>query len=65
MAAMNLISNKFERVGIVGTDKNICGCTLRSTYELPCACELGGYTVSGVLILLDSVHGDWKILTMK
>lgn len=64
-AAMNLISDEFQRVGIVGTDKDICGCTLRSTCELPCACELGGYKVSGVSIPLDSVHGHWKKLTME
>jgi alpha-glucosidase len=62
---MNLISDEFERVGIVGTDKNICGCTLRSTCGLPCACELGRYTLSSVLIPLDSIHGHWKILTME
>jgi alpha-glucosidase len=63
--AMTLISKEFAKVGIVGTDKNICGCTLRSTCGLPCACELGRYTLSGVPIPLDSVHGHWKILTME
>ncbi|KAK2366952.1 PKS-NRPS hybrid synthetase [Trifolium repens] len=54
--AMTLISEEFAKVGIVGTDKNICGCTLRSTCGLPCACELGRYTLSSVPIPLDSVH---------
>ncbi|KAK2418954.1 protein FAR1-RELATED SEQUENCE [Trifolium repens] len=63
--AMTLISDEFARVGIVGTDKNICGCILRSTCGLPCACELGRYTLSSVPIPLDSVHGHWKILTME
>ena len=58
-AAMTMISAEFGRVGIVGTDKNKCGCTLRST------CELGGYSLRGVPIPLDSVHGNWKKLTME
>ncbi|GAU43672.1 hypothetical protein TSUD_302350 [Trifolium subterraneum] len=51
--------------GTVGTNKNLCGCALRSTHELPCACELSGYTLSGVPIPLDSIHGHWKKLTME
>ncbi|GAU37422.1 hypothetical protein TSUD_395410 [Trifolium subterraneum] len=43
--------------GTVGTNKNLCGCALRSTHELPCACELSGYTLRGVPIPLDSIHG--------
>ncbi|CAJ2645087.1 unnamed protein product [Trifolium pratense] len=64
-AAMTLISDEMKRIDIVGTDKNLCGCKLRSTCELPCACELSGYTTSGVPIPLDSVHGHWKKLTME
>ncbi|CAJ2663585.1 unnamed protein product [Trifolium pratense] len=64
-AAMTLISDEMERIDIVGTNKNLCGCKLRSTCELPCACELSGYTTSGVPIPLDSVHGHWKKLTME
>ncbi|XP_045802393.1 uncharacterized protein LOC123895974 [Trifolium pratense] len=30
-AAMTLISDEMERIGIVGTNKNLCGCKLRST----------------------------------
>ncbi|GAU24734.1 hypothetical protein TSUD_355630 [Trifolium subterraneum] len=51
--------------GVVGTNKNLCGCALRSTHELPCACELSGYTLKGVPIPLDSIHGHWKKLTME
>ena len=63
-AAMTMISAEFGRVGIVGTDKHKCGCTLRSTCGLPCACELGGYSLRYVPIPLNSVHGNWKKLTM-
>jgi hypothetical protein len=62
---MTMISAEFGRVGIVGTDKNKCGCTLRSTCGLPCACELGGYSLRGEPIPLNSVHGNWKKLTME
>ncbi|GAU16800.1 hypothetical protein TSUD_200430 [Trifolium subterraneum] len=64
-AAITLISDEFERVGAVGTNKNLCGCALRSTHELSCACELSGYTLKGVPIPLDSIHGHWKKLTME
>ncbi|PNX62811.1 hypothetical protein L195_g053178 [Trifolium pratense] len=62
---MTLISDEMKRIDIIGTDKNFCGCKLRSTCELPCACELGGYTTSGVLIPLDSIHSHRKKLTME
>ncbi|XP_045810534.1 uncharacterized protein LOC123904975 [Trifolium pratense] len=64
-AAMTLISDEMKRIDIVGTNKNLCGCKLRSTCALPCACELSGYTTSGVPIPLDSVHSHWKKLTME
>ncbi|PNY16986.1 hypothetical protein L195_g013719 [Trifolium pratense] len=62
---MKLISDEFERVDTLGTNKKLCGCALRSTHELTYACELSGYTLSGVPIPLDSIHGHWKKLTMK
>ncbi|XP_073223420.1 uncharacterized protein [Cicer arietinum] len=37
---MKLIDNQLERVKIVGTNKTECGCSIRTTHGLPCACEL-------------------------
>ncbi|XP_058732804.1 uncharacterized protein LOC131604376 [Vicia villosa] len=34
-------------IDMVGTDTQKCGCTHRKVYGLPCACELGRYTLSG------------------
>jgi len=32
-----------ERVKKIGFDTSRCGCILRQTYGLPCACELARY----------------------
>ncbi|KAI5417739.1 hypothetical protein KIW84_042378 [Lathyrus oleraceus] len=43
----------------------IYGCTLRTSYGLPCACELGRYTLGGISIPIDVVHIHWRKLTME
>nr|XP_027192079.1 uncharacterized protein LOC113787271 [Cicer arietinum] len=37
---MKKIDKQLERVKIVGTNKTECGCSIRTTHGLPCACEL-------------------------
>jgi alpha-glucosidase len=64
-AAMTHIVKELKRCAYVETNKDICGCTLRSTCGLPCACELSGYKLTGVPIPLDSIHVHWKKLTME
>jgi len=41
--ALGLIANEFERVMHIGFDSGCCGCVLRATCGLPCACELAQY----------------------
>ncbi|KAI5404231.1 hypothetical protein KIW84_051400 [Lathyrus oleraceus] len=64
-AALRRIAEELLRVDYVGTNRQICGCTLRTSYELPCACELGRYTLGGIPIPIDVVHVHWRKLTME
>ncbi|KAI5387086.1 hypothetical protein KIW84_073298 [Lathyrus oleraceus] len=64
-AALRRIAEELLRVDYVGTNRQICGCTLRTSYGLPCACELGRYRVGGILIPIDAVHVHWRKLTME
>ncbi|XP_068498558.1 uncharacterized protein [Phaseolus vulgaris] len=54
--ALILIAEEFDRVNDVGLDSECCGCVLRRTHGLPCACQLARY-VMGV-IPLNEVHVD-------
>ncbi|KAI5394304.1 hypothetical protein KIW84_061117 [Lathyrus oleraceus] len=64
-AALRHIAEELLRVDYVGTNRQICGCTLRTSYGLPCACELGRYTLGGIPIPIDDVHVHWRKLTME
>ena len=64
-AALRRIAEELLRVDYVGTNGQICGCTLRTSYGLPCACELGRYTLGGIPIPIDVVHVHWRKLTME
>ncbi|KAL5180466.1 Protein FAR1-RELATED SEQUENCE 2 [Glycine soja] len=56
--ALNQIAAELERVNYVGKNPSSCGCVVRTTLGLPCACELSKY-VSGY-IPLDSIHMFWR-----
>lgn len=62
-SALNRIADEYERVKIVGLDHSICGCTARTAYGLPCACELARYSMMGNFLPLQSVHPHWKMLS--
>ncbi|KAI5442316.1 hypothetical protein KIW84_011402 [Lathyrus oleraceus] len=64
-AALRRIAEELLRVDYVGTNRQICGCTLRTSYGLPCACELGRYILGGIPIPIDDVHVHWRKLTME
>ncbi|CAK8533869.1 unnamed protein product [Lathyrus sativus] len=64
-AALRRIVEELTRVDYVGTNKEICRCTLRATYELPCACELTGYKIGGIPIPIDDVDVHWRKLSME
>ena len=55
--ALILIAEEFDRVNDVGFGSERCGCVLRQTHGLPCACQLARY-VMGV-IHLNEVHVMW------
>ena len=64
-AALRHIAEEWVRVDIVGTDTQKCGCTHRKVYGLPCACELGRYTLSGDPIPIEAIHIHWRKLSME
>ncbi|KAH1232863.1 Protein FAR1-RELATED SEQUENCE 5 [Glycine max] len=63
MYALNEISVEFERVRHLKDNVSSCGCVLRTTLGLPCACELQRY--EGGSIPLDAVHMYWRRLNFS
>ncbi|KAH1265373.1 PKS-NRPS hybrid synthetase [Glycine max] len=61
--ALNQIAAKFERVHYAGKNPPSCGCVVRTTLGLPCACELSKYV--GGCIPLDSIHMFWRRLSFS
>ena len=61
--ALNEISVEFERVRYLKDNVSSCGCVLRTTLGLPCACELQRY--DGGSIPLDAVHMYWRRLNFS
>ncbi|KAH1265882.1 Protein FAR1-RELATED SEQUENCE 5 [Glycine max] len=61
--ALNEISVEFERVRHLKDNVSSCGCVLRTTLGLPCACELQRY--EGGSIPLDAVHMYWRRLNFS
>ncbi|KAL5128745.1 hypothetical protein HKD37_14G040932 [Glycine soja] len=58
--ALNQIASEIDRLRYLGNNLSSCGCVMRSTHGLPCACELSRYTASS--IPLESVHLFWRRL---
>ncbi|KAH1256460.1 PKS-NRPS hybrid synthetase [Glycine max] len=61
--ALNQIAAEFERVHYAGNNPSSCGCMVRTTLGLPCACELSKYV--GGCIPLDSIHMFWRRLSFS
>ncbi|KAH1262185.1 Protein FAR1-RELATED SEQUENCE 5 [Glycine max] len=61
--ALNQIAAKFEHVHYAGRNPSSCGCVMRTTHGLPCACELSKYVLSS--IPLDSIHMFWRRLSFS
>jgi len=59
--ALNQITAEFKRVHYACKNSSTCGCVMRTTHGLPCACELSKYVVG--CIPLDSIHMFWKRLS--
>lgn len=45
-------------------NKEICGCVQRTSYGLPCACEIATKLLEEKPILLDEIHHHWQRLRM-
>ncbi|KAL5139447.1 putative protein FAR1-RELATED SEQUENCE 10 [Glycine soja] len=58
--ALNQIASEIDRLRYLDNNLSSCGCVMRSTHGLPCACELSRYTASS--IPLESVHLFWRRL---
>ncbi|KAH1250309.1 Protein FAR1-RELATED SEQUENCE 2 [Glycine max] len=58
--ALNQIAFEIDRLRYLGNNLSSCGCVMRSTHGLPCACELSRYTAGS--IPLESVHLFWRRL---
>ncbi|KAH1246565.1 hypothetical protein GmHk_06G016622 [Glycine max] len=58
--ALNQIASEVDRLRYLGNNPSSCGCVMRSTHGLPCACELSRYT--GGSIPVESVHIFWRRL---
>jgi len=52
--ALNQIATEFEHVSYLGIDSSRCGCVMKITHGLPCACKLAIYVVDS--IPLDVIH---------
>ncbi|XP_068492204.1 uncharacterized protein [Phaseolus vulgaris] len=61
--ALILIAEEFDRVNDVGFDSECCGCVLRRTHGLSCACELARYAMC--VIPLNEVHVMWTRLSFS
>ncbi|KAH1248988.1 Protein FAR1-RELATED SEQUENCE 6 [Glycine max] len=61
--ALNQIAAEFERVHYAGKNPSTCGCVMRTTHGLPCACELSKYVLG--CIPLDSIHMFWRRLNFS
>ena len=61
--ALNEIAAMYERVAYADKNPSRCGCVMRSTHSLPCACELFKYVVSS--IPLETIHICWRRLSFS
>ncbi|KAJ1380945.1 OTU domain [Sesbania bispinosa] len=61
--AMVHIFEEMRRVEYIGIDTSTCGCKLRMTYGLPCACQLAICKMYFGFIPVEKVHAHWRRLT--
>ena len=61
--ALLWIAEEVQRANHVGFDSEHCGCVLRSTHGLPCACAVARYQFG--VIPLKEVHVMWTRLSFS
>lgn len=59
-AGLSFIYHETKRAKKVGSNSSKCGCTLRNTYNLPCACLILKKTKLDRLIRMDEVYSHLK-----
>jgi len=57
---LNEITAKYESVPYAGKNPSRCGCVMKTTHDLPCACELSKYVAGS--IPLETIHIFWRRL---
>ncbi|KAL7611123.1 hypothetical protein Lser_V15G14084 [Lactuca serriola] len=63
--ALDIILGEFQRLNDLNSDSSNCGCRLRNSCGLPCACILSVYSNSGKDIPLDSIDIFWRKLDIS
>jgi len=61
--ALNQIATEFECVHYAGKNPSRCGCVMRTTHDLPCACELSRYVIG--TIPLETILMFWWRLSFS
>ena len=51
-------------VEYVGTNEFLCGCVIKTTHGLPCACNLGVLHANAHPVTLDLIDSHWKKLSI-
>ncbi|KAL5193083.1 hypothetical protein HKD37_20G055360 [Glycine soja] len=57
---LNEITSEVDHLCYLDNNHSSCGCVMRSTHGLPCACELSRYTAGSIPV--ESVHIFWRRL---
>ncbi|XP_052620898.1 protein FAR1-RELATED SEQUENCE 5-like [Lactuca sativa] len=63
--ALDIIVGELQRLNLSKLDSSNCGCKLRTSCGLPCACMLSVYLNSGEEIPLDLIHIFWRKLSIS
>ncbi|KAH1217277.1 hypothetical protein GmHk_13G037966 [Glycine max] len=61
---LNQIAAKFEHIHYASKNPSHCGCVMRTTHGLPCACELSKYT-KDYLSLQVTITEEMKIISKR
>jgi len=61
--ALNQIVTEIEHVNYIGIASSHCGCIIRTTHSLSCACELARYVLGS--IPLDTIHIFFRRLSFS
>jgi histone-lysine N-methyltransferase SETD2 len=64
-SAMDHIYTEAKRVEEVGMDSKKCGCVIRKTFGLPCACLIGKKMKNKLPIRLGEICSHWKKLCFE